>query len=630
MINLVYIHIGDNLPDYFYDSLYQTLLINNYETKIYIIVQESEIQTLVQKITSFNLTSIMKNNFLFENIINIVPLHILEQHVVNDKAFNLYKAVMEAKFSHLAQFRSGFWISTTSRFFYIRELIKLFGLTNVFHIENDIMMYTSFLDILYFIHKEKDKIWMVKDAPNRVIPSILFFPHYTSLLDLTNYISNTIANTSEFLNDMNILGSYSSHLSCNFPIENAPIIYDGAAFGQYLGGVDVRNLPKQHILVSQFINTTRGFVNETSIVKPNHYTIHKRKLMTDYVKFPLTFYTTSKKTSLTNLSQLANLHIHSKQLYQFSSVFDIEYGDIISGDRILSLCDLVLVNTDILNFHQNINAFAKDIIRIKNFSDVNYTLLNKYFKQIKGKYVKIALYTHMLQQFCEFVLDHLDPSLKYIFYIHNSDHAFHDGYSKLLDKSYVHRVLAQNIDYSILNNKLQFLPIGIANSMWPHGDLDILYNQMKSSYMYKKEKAVYVNINPSTFAYRNQVLQEIQNNFTVTTCSKPYKEYLDELSLHRFCLCVRGNGLDTHRFWEALYLGVIPVIINNANTKMNNFIQYLKNADLPFYEITEDNLCKYNEDIFNDELYQSMLDKHNIFIQSSPGLKLSYYAELHN
>ena len=27
-----------------------------------------------------------------------------------------------------------------------------------------------------------------------------------------------------------------------------------------------------------------------------------------------------------------------------------------------------------------------------------------------------------------------------------------------------------------------------------------------------------------------------------------------------FCACPKGNGVDTYRFWEALYLGTIPIV----------------------------------------------------------------------
>ena len=41
----------------------------------------------------------------------------------------------------------------------------------------------------------------------------------------------------------------------------------------------------------------------------------------------------------------------------------------------------------------------------------------------------------------------------------------------------------------------------------------------------------------------------------------PYKEYIETLRRHKFCICPRGNGIDTHRIWEALYLGCVPVIV---------------------------------------------------------------------
>jgi hypothetical protein len=29
---------------------------------------------------------------------------------------------------------------------------------------------------------------------------------------------------------------------------------------------------------------------------------------------------------------------------------------------------------------------------------------------------------------------------------------------------------------------------------------------------------------------------------------------------YKYVICPRGNGIDTHRVWEALYLGVVPVV----------------------------------------------------------------------
>lgn len=45
--------------------------------------------------------------------------------------------------------------------------------------------------------------------------------------------------------------------------------------------------------------------------------------------------------------------------------------------------------------------------------------------------------------------------------------------------------------------------------------------------------------------------------------------YLAEISRHRFMLCPPGTGEDTHRFWEALYAGCIPVI--RSSRAMHSF-----------------------------------------------------------
>ncbi len=47
------------------------------------------------------------------------------------------------------------------------------------------------------------------------------------------------------------------------------------------------------------------------------------------------------------------------------------------------------------------------------------------------------------------------------------------------------------------------------------------------------------------------------------------KGYLTNLFTHRFVLCPPGNGEDTHRFWESLYCGAIPVI--RSSPAMSHF-----------------------------------------------------------
>jgi len=72
------------------------------------------------------------------------------------------------------------------------------------------------------------------------------------------------------------------------------------------------------------------------------------------------------------------------------------------------------------------------------------------------------------------------------------------------------------------------------------------------------------------------------------------KQYLKDIKSSKFVLCPRGNGIDTHRIWESLYMGSIPIVIyENAHHLFTDLpILFIKNWD----EITVEFLnSKYEE-----------------------------------
>jgi hypothetical protein len=48
---------------------------------------------------------------------------------------------------------------------------------------------------------------------------------------------------------------------------------------------------------------------------------------------------------------------------------------------------------------------------------------------------------------------------------------------------------------------------------------------------------------------------------------RPFQDYLKILSSYKFAICPEGNGIDTHRFWECLYLKVVPICPRNVVTE---------------------------------------------------------------
>jgi hypothetical protein len=236
-----------------------------------------------------------------------------------------------------------------------------------------------------------------------------------------------------------------------------------------------------------------------------------------------------------------------------------------------------------------------------------------------------------MPQFATKILPNLDDSFKYTLYSHNGDYPFNEQFRSIVEDPKIEHIYAQNLDMDP-GPKLTLLPIGIARDMFPHGNLDQLYETMSKTYYLKKELPIYININESTHPLRKEIMDVIRRSpkdwkNNVVTQPKEFKEYLLDLSRCRFCLCLRGNGLDTHRFWEALYLGVIPVLVMTPD--IIKFVSHLRKQFIPHILINSvDFFNKQNTDYFSEELYNMTLKTKfgvNVSLQSMNSLSLGSY-----
>lgn len=603
MVNLVYCHISSNksstFPSYLYDSVYQAILIHNrfdkYEDfKIYIITNSHFVNEINETITKFNLTG----------KIFIVPCEKLDID-------NYFKELPK----ELHNFRDGFWIHTTTRFLYISAFMEKFGIEEVFHIESDVMIYENLNRTREKLHIANidSKIVAVQDAPGRAICSFVFIPTIDAAKQYTRYILDRLSAgrpEGTFVNDMQLMGEYTNKFllpdSPEHPLAKTMGVYDACAIGQYLGGVDFRNIPEEQI-VSPFVNPTRGFINETALFKANRAKYMKAK-MNGNLEFNGKKYITGMYNQ-SHLDEIICLHIHSKQLYLFSSVFDIRYEDIITGDRIIAMCDWVIVDRAQFMYNTRLMKHNQKVILVKDFANVDMNSMNRFMNESPQNPIKLFVFIDIMPQFSQKILPFLDKKFKYIIYSHNGDYAFDKQFLPIVLDSKVEKIYAQNLDLPIeYSPKVELLPIGLARDVFPHGNLEALYRTMISSYKNSKSESIYININESTHPFRREVMNVIReaNKWYVTTKGCPFEEYLNTLSRHRFSLCLRGNGLDTHRFWESLYLGVIPVIVYHQS--MINFINHLKKQLIPFYLVESPQFFYENDHtFFSDELYHTTL-----------------------
>jgi hypothetical protein len=586
MLNLIYINIGP-IQNYIFDNIYNTLTISPKNVKIYILLEDIYIDNFNNILQNF------KDDLSIENV-TLIPLSILDKHS-SITQFNNHKYLDDNKRS-LKSFRDGFWIYTIKRFFYLHAFIDIFKLFNNIHIENDVILTYDLnkIDKSFF---NKKLLNIVKDTKTRCIPSFLYVYDTKILFELIEYLLKRITNVFE--NDMVLLGEYDKvHLLNNNPDSKNKYYVDGASLGQYLNGIDFKNIKDFEKLDIReqkrlkYTNQYKHFINETSDIDISKYKIEHDTTL---------FHIINKQNS----SQIIlNIHLHSKQLYFYNKDV-IQYKDIITGDRILTLCDYIILHKSSYDFHKIPIKEMEKIGKIIVIKDDSLNLMPKKSKIIwddilenhkREGPVKLCIYSHFLPFFKKHILPHLTnyPTLNIILYTHNSDDVFDNSFMDIVNHKQILFIYAQNLN--IVHEKCKLLPIGIANSMWKHGDLISLYDTIIEKYKFKKENkqsCVYINIKPNTFLYRKEILDNISlSKKLILSTNKPYKNYLDELSSYKYCLCIRGNGIDCHRFYECLYLNVIPILINNSYTNCEGFIQNLKKQNISFIEITENNTSK--------------------------------------
>lgn len=114
------------------------------------------------------------------------------------------------------------------------------------------------------------------------------------------------------------------------------------------------------------------------------------------------------------------------------------------------------------------------------------------------------------------------------------------------------------------------LPLGITNdtnesSLHPvYGNIDIMLNIVETPRILRN--VVYMNFSINTYpSERKRVWDMFRDKDWVTIGTHvPTLEgrcdFLTNIRNHTFTLCPRGNGIDTHRLWETLYMGGIPIV----------------------------------------------------------------------
>jgi hypothetical protein len=158
----------------------------------------------------------------------------------------------------------------------------------------------------------------------------------------------------------------------------------------------------------------------------------------------------------------------------------------------------------------------------------------------------------------------------------NGDRDFHH-----LDFNFpgsIRKLFVQNLMFE--SPRAQVLPIGLENRRLAANGL--MHNFSLETWMQEKSKLLLVGPFGDTHVDRKGLDSFNSSVHTTKLISRiSPTQYSIQLRSSKFVACPRGNGMDTHRFWECLYVGAKPVV------RISDWSTMITRLGLPIIEIEE-------------------------------------------
>ena len=237
-----------------------------------------------------------------------------------------------------------------------------------------------------------------------------------------------------------------------------------------------------------------------------------------------------------------------------------------------------LLNTRMFQYNNNkTSGLAKymDVILLNK----THIIYNKPLEEANTIFINTRYRNLLINKFIDTILPKISKPITLI--IAGEDYTFPNNtdmrmkirnnrltaYKNLGKHKMIHKVFVENLDEDLYNTEA--IPLGINPR---HCNTDLNY-YVKYENINNKKPLLITNFNKSRngknqWSERNYVLMlcntHWKKNCVNNTLIKNYAKYLKTFASYKFTICVHGGGLDVNpKLWEALLLGVIPIIIEN-------------------------------------------------------------------
>ena len=501
-------------------------------------------------------------------------------------------------------FRNGFWVKTLERFFVLEQYMENQGSEQIFHAELDQLLF-GVGDLVSLLQQTGDRgLFVPFHDDNTAVASIMFCNSYASLESLTRFA----AGTRSFANEMELIAAWGTqfpHHAKSIPtladirpddksglgdststLNRLPLwATDALQVGLWVGGENPRNLPFSKIPSTKYFlsgSSPALSYEELCALQFNFDNVHGRLFVSSGALMEV---------------RLFNLHVHSKihryllrsdsSLTKFFTQANQEIPIVFPGTR---KSQVLGRGSDVCHSLQKsrMGAFELLFARIGNIFHSVFNLRPSSSPFLSGDSFRASA-DHVWESknrkltpeiiksgdvvFCETdqfeslrdqVLAKTEKQITLL--LANSDRALTELEIDSLDCLGNVSVFSQNCLQP--SKKAAPLPIGLENA-WRHKNGRVrFFSQKKLGEERKVSRVMW------TFAVETN--PKIRNQAADALRRLPNADYLGEIvpSKHRkalrryaFVACPPGNGVDTHRMWEAMYLRSVPIVLESPLTK---------------------------------------------------------------
>lgn len=153
-----------------------------------------------------------------------------------------------------------------------------------------------------------------------------------------------------------------------------------------------------------------------------------------------------------------------------------------------------------------------------------------------------------------------------------------DDYSKgnnILQNTFLIRWFAKNP--CIIHDKLIPIPMGpqwignVESRKHIIKQKSIMFDGIKNEKRNNKIISMMHNVNTNSPYYsphrnmRNELYEKTKNDSFIEVKGRmSFEQYLDTLKTYKYCLAPPGHGIDTHRIYECLLMGSMPIVISST------------------------------------------------------------------